>query len=188
MEPIRVGAWEEGLPNWARTGLVIKDRPSGAFLGGFRMRESVAIRTDSGVHGASSRIGIRRRPRLPAAHLRFRPNVWVAAKIRTTILGARKKSGGLLFPDATKGLLGYWMTRLDGGPLTEAFPAPNARADRARASTCRVGCDRQSMGRMAADGRVQATITARSASRSMQPSSAHCISLLHPQPSRPRRS
>jgi len=30
-------AWEEGLPNWGKdSGYVIKDRLTGAFLGGFR--------------------------------------------------------------------------------------------------------------------------------------------------------
>ncbi len=116
-------AWEAGEPNWGKdTGYIIRTAEPGAVLGGFR---EPRIRCYQKTQW--------REPETPVASAfpggnTYQPHVfsdgrggiWVAALVRK--LGPKRP----VFPPQP-GYYEYYLTRLDGGKWTEAFPLPNSK-------------------------------------------------------------
>ncbi len=119
-------AWEEGLANWGKdSGYVIKDRLSGAFLGGVRHSQIRCYQNGQWLQPA----------RLPFAgdsvsqpHVfAYGGQVWVAAKIRKTFLTGNPNPPDYYFPSAQKGYWEYWVTRLEGDHWTEPIALANSK-------------------------------------------------------------
>ena len=150
-------AWEEGLPNWGKDqGYIIKDRPSGAFLGGVRHARIRCYQNGRWLEPAKPLESVFAGDRVSQPHVFASGGaVWVAAKMRTTILAGKKNPPDYYFPSAQKGYWEYWLTRLDGDHWTEAFPLP---ASKGRSST-RINAAWDAAGNLwmawPTDGRVQ---------------------------------
>jgi hypothetical protein len=122
-------AWETGLQNWGKDqGYIIKDRPAGAFLGGVREAQIGCYQSGKWMQPAKPLGSVFAGDRVSQPHVfASGGNVWVAAKIRTTILTGRKNPADYYFPTGQKGYWEYWITRLDGDHWTEAVPLPNSK-------------------------------------------------------------
>ncbi|HZT30038.1 MAG TPA: hypothetical protein VFA33_09155 [Bryobacteraceae bacterium] len=127
-------AWEEGLANWGKDqGYILRDRPAGAFLGGVRHARIRCYRNGQWLDPAMPLGSVFAGDRVSQPHVFASPaGLWVAAKIRHTILAAKKNPPGYYFPTPQKGYWEYQVTRLDGSRWTEAFALP---ASKGRSST-----------------------------------------------------
>jgi hypothetical protein len=150
-------AWEEGLPNWGKDqGYIVRDRPFGAFLGGVRHAQLRCYQNARWIEPAKPLGSVFAGDRVSQPHVfASGDNVWVAARVRTTILG-KKNPPDYYFPTPQHGYWEYWITRLDGDHWTEAFPLPESRG---RWST-RINAAWDAAGNLwmawPTDGRVQA--------------------------------
>jgi hypothetical protein len=122
-------AWEEGLPNWGKDqGYVIKDRPAGAFLGGFRQAQIRCYQNGAWRAPARPLQSVFAGDRVSQPHVFASGNsLWVAAKIRKTILSGRPNPADYYFPSPQKGYWEYWLTRLEGDHWSEAFALPSSQ-------------------------------------------------------------
>jgi hypothetical protein len=112
-------AWEEGLPNWGKDqGYVIKDRPAGGIPG--RVPPSAdPLLSERRLARACppAAIGFRRGPRLAAACICFRKQSVGGGEDPQDHPVRASESGGLLFPQSTKRLLGILADAVGGRSL-----------------------------------------------------------------------
>ncbi len=150
-------AWEEGLPNWGKDqGYVIRDRPSGAFLGGVRSARIRCYQNGRWLEPMKPLRSAFAGDRVSQPHVfASGGSVWVAARIRTTIIAGKTNPADYYFPNPQKGYWEYWVTRLDGDHWTDPFPLPESKG---RSST-RINATWDAAGNLwmvwPTDGRVQ---------------------------------
>jgi hypothetical protein len=127
-------AWEQGLPNWGKdNGYIIHDRQPGAPLGGFR---DVRIRCYEGGEWKETPKSLSAAfasDRASQPHVfAHGTDVWVAAKVRTTIPNGKQNPPGYYFPSPQRGFWDYRVARLEGDHWTAATALPDSKG---RAST-----------------------------------------------------
>jgi len=150
-------AWEEGEPNWGKDqGYIIRDRPSGAFLGGVRRARIRCLENGNWRAPASPLESVFAGDRVSQPHVfAFGSEIRVVARIRKTIPGAAQNPPDYYFPSPQKGYWEYWITGLQGDHWAQAAPLP---ASRGRSST-RMSAVQDAAGRVwmawSGDGRTQ---------------------------------
>lgn len=116
-------AWEEGSPNWGKdTGYIFRGKAPGVQLGGVRVPR---LRCYSGGQwsepGAAVASAFQGNSYHPEVWSDGAGSVWLAAKVRKA--GAERAAAGR----APRGYFEYWLTHLEGGAWSKAFPLPDSK-------------------------------------------------------------
>jgi hypothetical protein len=116
-------AWEEGAPNWGKdNGYILRGKAPGVPLGGVR---AARLRCYSGGQWSEPATAVasafQGNHYHPEVWSDGRGSVWVAAKVRKT--GSQRAAA----KRAARGYFEYWLTHLEGGAWSKAFPLPNSK-------------------------------------------------------------
>ena len=113
-------AWEEGNPNWGKdNGYIIRARAPGVPLGGLRASRLRCYANGQWMEPATAvASALEGNNYHPQVWSDGKGSVWVAAKVRRA--GAEQGRGA-------RGYFEYWVTHLEGGAWSKAFPLPDSK-------------------------------------------------------------
>lgn len=122
-------AWETGRANWGKDqGYIIRDRQTGAPLGGFRHASIRCYANGRWLTTAQELNSAFASDRVFAPHVFASGNeIWVAAKVRVTEYRGRRNPPDYYFPNPQQGYWEYRITRLEGDHWSPPEALPNSK-------------------------------------------------------------